>query len=91
MGKPGANQIDSLGLGVYLRSVGVERFELSTSRTRTVRSTGLSHTPICNIPLRGKRANYTIAICFRKLWVKQYHLAIEIEQARHPVVILSDG
>jgi hypothetical protein len=25
--------------------VGVERFELSTSRTRTVRSTGLSHTP----------------------------------------------
>jgi hypothetical protein len=26
-------------------SVGVERFELSTSRTRTVRSTGLSHTP----------------------------------------------
>jgi hypothetical protein len=26
-------------------AVGVERFELSTSRTRTVRSTGLSHTP----------------------------------------------
>ena len=26
--------------------VGAERFELSTSRTRTVRSTGLSHTPI---------------------------------------------
>jgi hypothetical protein len=39
---------DSLGLGVYLPvmlCVGVERFELSTSRTRTVRSTGLSHTP----------------------------------------------
>ncbi len=26
--------------------VGVPRFELGTSRTRTVRSTGLSHTPI---------------------------------------------
>ena len=25
--------------------VGVPRFELGTSRTRTVRSTGLSHTP----------------------------------------------
>ena len=38
---------DSLGLGVLLAcfTVGVERFELSTSRTRTVRSTGLSHTP----------------------------------------------
>ena len=31
------------GLGLSL--VGVERFERSTSRTRTVRSTGLSHTP----------------------------------------------
>ena len=31
--------------GLGLRFVGVERFELSTSRTRTVRSTGLSHTP----------------------------------------------
>ena len=38
--------------------VGVERFELSTSRTRTVRSTGLSHTP--KYPHQGKRANYTI-------------------------------
>ena len=26
-------------------TVGVPRFELGTSRTRTVRSTGLSHTP----------------------------------------------
>ena len=26
--------------------VGVPRFELGTSRTRTVRSTGLSHTPV---------------------------------------------
>ena len=41
--------------------VGVERFELSTSRTRTVRSTGLSHTPINNSGTR-KRANYTISI-----------------------------
>ena len=41
-------------------TVGVERFELSTSRTRTVRSTGLSHTPIKNPGIQ-KRANYTIA------------------------------
>ncbi len=40
--------------------VGVERFELSTSRTRTVRSTGLSHTPIC------ERADYTIQTYFDK-------------------------
>ncbi len=33
----------SLGSGTLL--VGAERFELSTSRTRTVRSTGLSHAP----------------------------------------------
>ncbi len=34
--------------------VGVERFELSTSRTRTVRSTGLSHTPIWQGPHVGE-------------------------------------
>ena len=31
-----------------MHSVGVPRFELGTSRTRTVRSTGLSHTPIAD-------------------------------------------
>ena len=31
-----------------LHVVGAPRFELGTSRTRTVRSTGLSHAPISN-------------------------------------------
>src|SRR5262249_23125985 len=42
-------------LPVYRKSphlVGVPRFELGTSRTRTVRSTGLSHTPC--YPREGK-------------------------------------
>src|SRR5512141_1719824 len=34
-------------MGVFCL-VGVPRFELGTSRTRTVRSTGLSHTPIAD-------------------------------------------
>ena len=42
-GEPGPTNTPS-GLGVFLL-VGVKRFELGTSRTRTVRSTGLSHTP----------------------------------------------
>ena len=37
----------SLGSGTLL--VGAERFELSTSRTRTVRSTGLSHAPTAGL------------------------------------------
>ena len=41
------------------KRVGVERFELSTSRTRTVRSTGLSHTP--------DGVHYTIVICFVRM------------------------
>lgn len=50
---------DSLGLGV-LRAffVGVRGFEPPTSRTRTVRSTGLSHTP--------DGLHYTIAGFFSK-------------------------
>ena len=45
-------------------TVGVPRFELGTSRTRTVRSTGLSHTPL-------SVADYTIATYFGKqLWVQ---------------------
>gem|GEM_PF-4947018 len=40
-------------------TVGVERFERSTSRTRTVRSTGLSHTP--------DGVHYTIMICFGRM------------------------
>jgi hypothetical protein len=80
-------KITAFGLGgerALLFCVGVERFELSTSRTRTVRSTGLSHTPVV------KRANYTIALCFGKLWVEQYFLAVQVKQARHTVIILAD-
>ena len=68
-------------------TVGVERFELSTSRTRTVRSTGLSHTP--RVPFRGKRANYTIATCFGKLWIEQNHLTINIEPTGHAIITLT--
>ena len=71
-----------------LLSVGVERFELSTSRTRTVRSTGLSHTPMYNSGIR-KRANYTIPICFcKKLRVQQHFLAVNIEQSLDAVIVL---
>src|SRR6185503_2253778 len=71
--------------------VGVERFELSTSRTRTVRSTGLSHTPIKNSGIQ-KRANYTISICFcDKLWIQQYFLAVHVEQSVDTVIILVNG
>lgn len=70
--------------------VGVPRFELGTSRTRTVRSTGLSHTPI--YPFWGKRANYTIAIRFGKsLWVQEYFLTVNVEHSRDAVIILPDG
>jgi hypothetical protein len=56
-------------------AVGVKRFELLASRTRTVRSTGLSHTP-----KYGKRANYTIQDCFRKqLWIQQNFLTVNIK------------
>ena len=48
------NFCQTCGLGLSL--VGVERFERSTSRTRTVRSTGLSHTP--------NGLHYTIMIYF---------------------------
>lgn len=52
---------DSLGLGVFVYMlVGVRGFEPRTSRTRTVRSTGLSHTP------NEQRADYTIVIYFGK-------------------------
>ena len=97
MRKRGTNKIDSLGLGVYLGYVGVERFELSTSRTRTVRSTGLSHTPIGKVSLWGKACElyhcnlFCVMLQQSRLRVKQYHLTIEIEQARHPIVVLSDG
>ena len=64
-------------------SVGAERFELSTSRTRTVRATGLRYAP------KGKRANYTIAICFGKLWVEQNHLTINIETTGHAIIALA--
>ena len=45
---PEGNDFHHFGYAVRRTSVGVERFELSTSRTRTVRSTGLSHTPIAD-------------------------------------------
>ena len=61
---------DFLSKGSPFSSVGVRGFEPRTSRTRTVRSTGLSHTP--NV----ERANYTIAFCFGKLWIEQDHLAV---------------
>ena len=48
------NFCQTCGLGLSL--VGVERFERSTSRTRTVRSTGLSHTP--------NGLHYTILVYF---------------------------
>ena len=44
--------------GLGLRFVGVRGFEPPTSRTRTVRSTGLSHTP--------DGLHYTIASLFGK-------------------------
>ena len=59
--KPGSIKKRLPRVGSLLANcVGVPRFELGTSRTRTVRSTGLSHTPITQ-SLLGKRANYTIA------------------------------
>ena len=48
---------------VVITMVGAPRFELGTSRTRTVRSTGLSHAP--NIPVVLKsRQDYTRRVCF---------------------------
>ena len=67
-------------------SVGVPRFELGTSRTRTVRSTCLSHTPVY-----GKRANYTIAMRIRKLWVEQNFLSVHIKNTGNSIVLLMDG
>jgi hypothetical protein len=46
-------------------TVGVPGFEPGTSRTRTVRSTGLSHTPMPSAQAN-ERANYTTLICFGK-------------------------
>lgn len=58
--------------------VGVPGFEPGTSRTRTVRSTGLSHTPMVSL---SKRANYTIAVRFGKSsGVQQNFLAVHIER-----------
>ena len=71
-------------------AVGVRGFEPRTSRTRTVRSTGLSHTPKSS-PNGEKRANYTILIRFGKLRIQQNLLAVDIEQPRHSVIVLADG
>ena len=40
-------------------------------------------------PCGGKRANYTIATCFDKLWVEQYHLAVNIEPTGHAIITLA--
>lgn len=85
--------------------VGVPRFELGTSRTRTVRSTGLSHTPysVRIIPPTFFYASDEVtpavtllaggsatAATSRNLWIQQYFLAVDIKQAIDSIIILTD-
>ena len=49
-----------------ISSVGAPRFELGTSRTRTVRSTGLSHAPKLKLIYRKADDIITVGIAFDK-------------------------
>src|SRR5881396_962002 len=64
-------------------SVGVERFELSTSRTRTVRSTGLSHTPLS--------PHIIPDFISQALRIQQHFLTIDIKQPMNAIIILSNS